>query len=247
MNPRSAVLNYHRVVPDGTESKFHDLSRSRFRSQMELLAARARGIKDGGIILQDALVTYLTFDDGTPDHVYVGDTLADLGLVGVFFLITGRLDSPASLTSASVRDLRSAGHRIGSHSVSHDHLTKMTDDGLWGELVDSRRQLEEIVGEPVDWLAPPGGHSDQRVTDTAERVGYKVVRTMEWGYATLPPHGVTPTLPVLSSYNRDQFTSLIEGRAPLWRYRLKERLKGVLGEERYVRVRDAALRNHGHR
>jgi peptidoglycan/xylan/chitin deacetylase (PgdA/CDA1 family) len=135
---------------------------------------------------------------------------------------------------------------MGSHTVTHARLPEISDESLLSELADSKRQLEDLLSSPVDWLAPPGGHFDERVLRAAADTGYRVVRTMEWGYASIPLVGRIPTLPVLPSYDRDGFVRLIEGRARLWPYRLKQSVKRTIGEDRYVGLRDAAssfLRN----
>jgi peptidoglycan/xylan/chitin deacetylase (PgdA/CDA1 family) len=239
---RVVILNYHRIVPDGAETGFYDVSLSKFRAQMELLAQRRVDMTHCALNLHGSLTTYVTFDDGTDDHVMVGELLSELGLRGVFFVISGLLDTPGRLTSAQVRHLSATGNLIGSHTVSHPRLPQVSDDVLRAELLDSRTALESIVGVPVDWLAPPGGYFDSRVLNAAADAGYEVVRTMEWGYAEFPLHGRVPTLPVLPSYTQAGFIRLIEGHAPLWRYQIKRLLKQALSEDRYVALRDAAGR-----
>jgi peptidoglycan/xylan/chitin deacetylase (PgdA/CDA1 family) len=237
---RHAVLNYHRVVPDGEESDFYDVPRSIFDAQMRILAERMVETVDGEIRLSSGITTCLTFDDGTRDHYRVGHSLRELGLPGVFFVVTGKLDAAERLTTPQVRELAEMGHRIGSHTVTHARLPELTDADLRSELAGSKRHLEGLLSSPVDWLAPPGGFFDERVLEVAADVGYRVIRTMEWGYAAHPLEGRVPALPVLPSYDREGFVRLIEGRAPLWRYHLKRGLKSAVGEERYVRLRDVA-------
>jgi peptidoglycan/xylan/chitin deacetylase (PgdA/CDA1 family) len=237
---RLAVLNYHRVVPDGAESEFYDVPESVFDAQMRILAERMVETVDGEIRLSSGITTCLTFDDGTKDHYRVGHSLRELGLPGVFFVVTGKLDAAKRLTTPQVQELAEMGHRIGSHTVTHARLPEITDAELRSELVGSRRHLEHLLSRPVDWLAPPGGLFDKRVLEVAADVGYRVIRTMEWGYASRPLEGRIPALPVLPSYDREGFVRLIEGRAPLWRYHLKRGLKSAVGEDRYVRLRDVA-------
>ena len=237
---RVVVLNYHRVVPDGAESKFYDLAESAFDEQMRILAERSAAVDDGAIRLADGLTAYVTIDDGTDDHYRAARILSDLGLTGVFFVVTGKLDVPGRLTTAQVKQMAAAGHRIGSHTVTHACLPEATDDELTTELVESKRDLEDMLGTTIDWLAPPGGLIDDRVIAAATDAGYRVIRTMEWGYATQPLTGRIPTLPVLPAYDRAGFNRLIDGRAPLWRYHLKTGFKKAVGEDRYVKVRDSA-------
>jgi peptidoglycan/xylan/chitin deacetylase (PgdA/CDA1 family) len=237
---RIAVLNYHRIVPDGSESAFYDVAQSVFETQMRILAERSIETVGGEITLSQGLSTILTFDDGTQDHYAVGRLLGRLGLPATFFVVTGNLDGLGRLSSSQVRELAEMGHRIGSHTTTHPSLPEVTDEELRAELVDSKGHLEDLLAGRVHWLAPPGGYFDERVLQAAAHAGYEVIRTMEWGYASHPIVGRIPTLPVLPSYDRDGFIRLIEGRAPLWRYHLKQGVKKMMGEDRYVRLRDAA-------
>lgn len=239
---RAAVLNYHRVVPDGEATEFYDVSEGTFRAQMQILVDRRVDTVHGAITLDNGLRIYITFDDGTEDHLRVGRVLDAIGLSGVFFVVSGNLNRPGKLQRDHVRELADNGHRIGSHTVTHARLPELSEQDLRAELEASKQDLEVLLGQTVDWLAPPGGHWDARVVDVATNAGYEVIRTMEWGYAALPLTGRTPALPVLPTYRMDGFTRLIEGQAPIWRYRLKSIVKRTISEDRYVRLRNSAGR-----
>ena len=234
----AAILTYHRIVPDGEQSAFHDLCWSPFAAQMETLAVRVTGISDGMIELAGGRRACLTFDDGTEDHWSVGCRLHRLGLPATFFVVAGRLGESGRLTREQVAELAAQGHRIASHTMTHRRLTGLAPKELRFELRRSKEVLEDISGRPVDWLAPPGGYFSEPGHEQARDAGYAVIRGMEWGYATAPLDGWVPALPILGDYGVAGFTAAIEGRAPLWRYRLKQGLKRVLGETVYLRVRD---------
>jgi peptidoglycan/xylan/chitin deacetylase (PgdA/CDA1 family) len=237
---RVAVLNYHRIVPDGAQREFYDVTESTFASQMRVLAGRGTPRPGGEVRLNDEMSAYVTFDDGTDDHYRAAGVLTDLGLSGVFFVVTGKLDIPGRLTSTQVKEMARAGHRVGSHTVTHARLPETSDDELAYELKESKRALEEMLDTSVDWLAPPGGLFDARMNAAAVDAGYRVIRTMEWGYAADPLEGLIPTLPVIPTYDLDGFARLLDGRAPLWRYRLKTGFKRAVGEDTYVKIRDRA-------
>ena len=237
---RVAVLNYHRIVPDGGQREFYDVTESAFAAQMRLLAERGTLQSGGEVRLDEGMSAYVTFDDGTDDHHRAARVLADLGLSGVFFVVTGKLDIPGRLTTDQVKEMATAGHRIGSHTVTHARLPETDDEELAIELKESKRALEEMLDTEIDWLAPPGGLFDPRVIAAATGAGYRVIRTMEWGYAAHPLEGRIPTLPVIPTYDLDGFNRLLVGKAPLWRYRFKTRFRQVVGEDSYVSIRDAA-------
>jgi peptidoglycan/xylan/chitin deacetylase (PgdA/CDA1 family) len=241
--PRSdrplAVLTYHRIVQDPAAPRFHDVPLGTFEEQVAWLAERVKRVAEGLLELEGGRLVCLTFDDGTADHRLAGELLAAQGLCGTFFVVAGRLGTEGRLGAADVAALAREGHRIGSHCMSHRPLTRLQPSEVETELHESRRILEACVERPVDWLAPPGGYCSRTCLRSAERAGYRVVRTMEWGYSTLPPHGRTPCLPVLPDYDLPAFVRLIEGGARLLPYHLKNWLKRGLGAHAYTRLRDA--------
>ena len=102
----------------------------------------------------DALT--LTFDDGphaahTPE---VLDALAAHGINATFFLIGQNACRHPEL----VHRIRSGGHSIGSHSMNHFDLRRISPRRALAELHDGRSAIEDIVGEPVPLFRPPMGH-----------------------------------------------------------------------------------------
>ena len=71
-----------------------------------------------------------------------------------------------------LREIRSRGFGIGSHTVNHAHLTHLSDAKLEPELVGSRNRIEEMLQEPCRFLAYPYGENDYRVRRAAEAAGY---------------------------------------------------------------------------
>ncbi len=80
-----------------------------------------------------------------------------MGLSGVFFVVSGNLDRPGKLQTDHVRELANNGHRIGSHTVTHARLPELSEEDLRAELEVSKQDLEILLGQTVDWLAPPRG------------------------------------------------------------------------------------------
>jgi peptidoglycan/xylan/chitin deacetylase (PgdA/CDA1 family) len=232
------ILTYHRIVPDGGRAFFYDVETTPFARQVRRVAERTMATQGDARAGPGCGSVYLTFDDGTADHRRAADLLSSQGLAGTFFVITGRLGTPGYLSEDDVRYMVAQGHRLGSHSVTHRRLTSLSTAELAEELVSSREHLEAIGRTTVDWFAPPGGVYSKAVIDTALRVGYKVVRTMDWGYAELPLRGRVPCLPVIARYNIATFDRLLEGRAPLWLHSAKNLLKRSVGLGIYTRLRN---------
>ncbi|MDQ3152359.1 MAG: polysaccharide deacetylase family protein [Actinomycetota bacterium] len=76
---------------------------------------------------------------------------------------------------------------IGSHSRYHAILSRETAAAQQQDLADSRRQLADRLGAPIDVLAYPNGTTDDFGTETlaaAEQAGYTHAVTTERGLNT---------------------------------------------------------------
>jgi peptidoglycan/xylan/chitin deacetylase (PgdA/CDA1 family) len=235
---KATILTYHRIVPDGAREFFHDVEMSCFEQQLCRVLERTTAMEDGFRLVPECGAVCFTFDDGTADHRCAADVLSSHGLKGTFFLITGRLGTPGYLSEADVRSMAAQGHRLASHSVTHRHLTSLSAAELADELESSLNHLEALAERTVDWFAPPGGVYTEAVIDAAQQVGYKVVRTMDWGYAEFPLSGQVPCLPVVPRYGIATFDRLLEGRAPLWVRSVKSLLTGAVGPQIYTTLRN---------
>lgn len=90
-------------------------------------------------------------------------------------------NQPESLTSADLRVLAAAGFDIGSMLTPEVDLPTMTDAEVRDELLESRRMLEQELGQPVQWMAYPEGQSDTRIEEIARDAGYVLAVTPESG------------------------------------------------------------------
>jgi peptidoglycan/xylan/chitin deacetylase (PgdA/CDA1 family) len=66
---------------------------------------------------------------------------------------------------------------IGSHTVSHCRLSNLTDEELRCELGESRRQIEDHVGKPCEYVSYPFGWTtdvNESVRRITKEVGYKM-------------------------------------------------------------------------
>lgn len=82
------------------------------------------------------------------------------------------------------KQLADAGWEIGSHSVSHPHLTSLSDAELERELVESRRECERRLDLPCTSIAYPYGDWDERTVVAARRAGYRFAASTlfeQWG------------------------------------------------------------------
>lgn len=126
----------------------------------------------------------ITFDDGYRDNFFkASPVLLRLRMRATAYVVTGRISGrdPSFLTWSLLHALERRGIEIGSHTVAHRGLTRLSDEALLKDLRDSRRVLERKLGHPVPWLAYPFGDYDARVERIARRAGYLLAVTTEQG------------------------------------------------------------------
>jgi peptidoglycan/xylan/chitin deacetylase (PgdA/CDA1 family) len=108
-------------------------------------------------------------------------------------------DDPAELATMTWDELRAHADRgvsIGSHGVSHAHLTRLSDDEVRRELMDSKEQIEDELARPCPEFAYPYGEHDERVRNAARAAGY------ERAYGLRGPDEDPYALPRLDLYSR---------------------------------------------
>lgn len=71
---------------------------------------------------------------------------------GTFFVLGWIADKHPNL----VREIAAAGHEVGSHGWSHRKLTSLDPSKVREELRTSKKELEDITGQPVYGFRAPG-------------------------------------------------------------------------------------------
>jgi len=184
------VLCYHAV----SVTWEHDLSvrPADFERQLRSLVRRGfRGVSAGDLLGAAGRRVHVTFDDAYKSVANAVPILERIGLPATVFGCTHYADAgrpldvpelageaaahPAELATMDWGELRALADRgveIGSHTVSHPHLPRLSDAEIEQELADSRGRLEDGLGRPCRLLAYPYGEHDERVRAAAARVGY---------------------------------------------------------------------------
>jgi peptidoglycan/xylan/chitin deacetylase (PgdA/CDA1 family) len=128
----------------------------------------------------------LTFDDGYSDiFVNALDIFKRLSGRAIIFLVAGKIggvndwDSSCELAGKSllsweqIDELAKSGVELGSHSMTHPDLTKLKSKELEREIRESKRILEERLGNPIDGFSYPFGLFNNQVISALRDAGYK--------------------------------------------------------------------------
>jgi peptidoglycan/xylan/chitin deacetylase (PgdA/CDA1 family) len=201
---RATFLCYHSVAEHGP--RFLTVTPDLF--ERHLAALKRRGIRGGGLVdLQDVAAgvdgpptVFLTFDDGFRDnHATVLPLLREYGFHAFCFVLPDLVDaggplawpevaedqrrSPETMVSVTwpmVEEMVAGGFEIGSHTLSHPHLSRLGPEQLREELWDSRERIAERLGS-CDTIAYPFGDWSPAVAAAARDCGYGFAFTLPTG------------------------------------------------------------------
>lgn len=175
---RTLALLYHDVyATDPGESGFVDPGAQHykiplrdFESQLDRLAA-----------VEVSTPLLLTVDDGGVSfYTRVAERLEACGWRGYCFMTTGWIGRKGFLDAVQLRELRARGHVIGSHSISHpQRFATLAPIEMLREWSDSRKALQDVLGDDIDCASVPGGYFSRRVAVAARAAGFTRLFTSE--------------------------------------------------------------------
>lgn len=179
------ILMYHyiRDLSDPLDKIGTDLSVSPaiFDQQMNLLHDRGyQSISfDQYLSLNmPAKPVIITFDDGYDDaYTQAFPVLIKYNYIGIFYIISGKLNTPGYLTGNQIKDMVAARMIIGDHTISHLDLTTLTLSRLTKEVTDSKSQLENLTGQIVTDFCYPSGKYNNAVIGAVKAAGYTTATT----------------------------------------------------------------------
>ncbi len=79
-------------------------------------------------------------------------------------------DSRIMMNPDEIREMHEGGMTIGAHSVTHYNLPSVSTDALVGEVGESKRALEELLGCEVEHFAYPNGRTNRHFDATTAAV-----------------------------------------------------------------------------
>jgi peptidoglycan/xylan/chitin deacetylase (PgdA/CDA1 family) len=196
------ILMYHKIAPRPRRVRLKGLyvTPANFTRQLAELSEGGFAACDPAEACQDrpsAARIAFTFDDGFR-NVFQNALapLAEGGWRALQFLVPnfiGRLnewdlregEAPELLMDgAEVRDWLGAGHAIGSHSLTHARLTRLTLRDAREEIFVSKKKLEDAFGVAVEHFCYPYGDWSEAVRDLVIEAGYRTACTTQFGVNT---------------------------------------------------------------
>ena len=122
----------------------------------------------------------ISFDCAWGDE-YTDELLSVMDEYGVkctFFMV----EFWAKKYPGKVKEIIERGHEIGTHSKTHPHMKKMSEENIKTELESSVKAIEDITGKKVELFRAPFGEYDDKVISTAKSLG---LYTIQWDVDSL--------------------------------------------------------------
>ena len=228
------ILTYHNIgtPPDGATHPGLYLALDKFRAQLGLLARHGyRGVSmDEGLPFlrgeRQGRVAIITFDDGYLDNLELAlPALREHDFSATCYLVAEHIGGFNAWDSEKlrvrkplmdlprIRDWLAGGMKIGSHTLTHPHLTRIEPARMRHEIAGSRAALEDRLGQAVDHFCFPYGDHDRDCLDAVAAAGYVTAVTVERGRVRRGRSLLA--LPRLGNSGR-RSTRLFQARMLLW-------------------------------
>ncbi|MGB7483823.1 MAG: polysaccharide deacetylase family protein [Castellaniella sp.] len=201
------ILMYHQIgepSPRGTPYRGLTVHPRDFRRQMLWLRRLGyRGLSMARLIPylrgeKHGKVVGITFDDGYANVLENAvPVLEECGFLATNYFVVRQLGGsnvwdadegvPPSplMDAAGLRAWAAAGHEVGSHTLNHPDLSRISPELAVNEIRDSRDALEQIAGAPVRAFCYPYGHFTAALAAVTREAGYDSATTTARGLARL--------------------------------------------------------------
>ena len=229
------ILCYHGI---GNSSYAHDVTKREFAKQMHYLATHYHLVTLDDIVLHlrgkkqlnDSVA--ITFDDGYASIMKIVDILAKYNVKPTVFVMSDQkgvnrqelANNHPLLSTKELRKLIKLGWTIGSHTVTHPDLTKLSKQQLVEEITGSKLGLERVLNAHIKYFAYPRGRYTKEAANLVTRSGYH-------GGFTMDDHELTPGLDrytigrigINHTHSLQEFQSLSNP----WVMRMRKIIKGT--------------------
>lgn len=148
----------------------------------------------------------LSYDDGVRQDRRLVEILNRYGLTATFNISSGLFGveergvssdpnvDVSKLEQQEALDLYT-GHEIAGHCLRHANLTGLGAPAAMYEILEDKKQLEQLAGRPLRSFAYPYGAFDPQVQQLLELAGYQGARTTRSTYGFDLPRTCWPGTP----------------------------------------------------
>ena len=150
--------------------------------------------RNGNLTLDDCILIDVTpslpstgmisfdFDDGWSDTVANSRPLLEsAGYKGTFYIVTERVNRPTVMSVSDLQALRTAGHEVSGHTITHRDLTQLDNQSVEREINLSRQQLVNWGITPQTAFAYPFNGYNANVKRLVREAGFRCASSTDGG------------------------------------------------------------------
>lgn len=181
-NPKDKMGTQLSVSPQNFEEQMAYLALEKYNTIS--LQHLVNFLEKGEVLPEKPII--LTFDDGYKDvfqNAY--PILQKYHLKATFFVIVNKVDTGNYLSWDDVKNMIQNGMEIGSHTLNHPNLTKVSSEKAKDEIFQSKAILEEKLGQKINFFCYPSGEFNNQTIEFVKQAGYKAAVSIISGYEQL--------------------------------------------------------------
>lgn len=192
------VIMYHRVIKDESEKGVHGtyVTVKQFEEQMKYLKKKGYETVTFKEMLnnrykqrfdKDKKWIMLTFDDGYKDNYENAfPILKKYQFKGIIYILDGieynkwDVDNPGNperkftlMNQDELLEMQNYGIEFGGHTSTHPRLAELSIEQVKSEIINSKSNIEKIVGRELLSFAYPYGSLNEEVKRIPQEAGYK--------------------------------------------------------------------------
>lgn len=192
------VIMYHRVIKDESEKGVHGtyVTVEQFEEQMKYLKKKGYETVTFKDLLNDRYKQrfdkdkkwiMLTFDDGYKDNYENAfPILKKYQFKGIIYVLDGieynkwDVDNPGNpekrftlMNQDELLEMQNYGIEFGGHTSTHPRLAELSTEQVKSEIINSKSNIEKIIGKELLSFAYPYGSLNEEVKRIPQEAGYK--------------------------------------------------------------------------
>lgn len=192
------VIMYHRVIKDESEKGVHGtyVTVEQFEEQMKYLKKKGYETVTFKDLLnnrykqrfdKDKKWIMLTFDDGYKDNYENAfPILKKYQFKGIIYVLDGieynkwDVDNPGNpekrftlMNQEELLEMQNYGIEFGGHTSTHPRLAELSTEQAKSEIINSKSNIEKIIGKELLSFAYPYGSLNEEVKRIPQEAGYK--------------------------------------------------------------------------
>lgn len=210
---KKIVLCYHSVGNNGWRfaTRIND-----FKKQIEFLKKNYKIVGLSDLLKKNKNGIHISFDDGYLDVFQnalpiLGKSPATMFALGNYKKANrGELDNNLEIMDFKILEkLSQKGWEIGSHTMTHANLRRISDAKLKTEIFESKSNLEKNLNIEIKYLAYPKGGYSNKIAEYAKLAGYEAAFTVDGKDLKIENMMLLDRIPTEGEMSIDQFEAML--------------------------------------